>query len=164
MKRTLGLLTLMFALFAAPAASSTGDLRHSAPAVSGFDVVSYRTGEKPLRGNGNHVAIFQGATYLFVNEANRRTFERNPAKYVPAYGGYCALGVSLGEKFVGDPDVWRVADDRLYLNLDTRAQEVWGNNLRRNIEAADSRWTEVRDDRLSAAPSTNWAAPRWRQT
>jgi hypothetical protein len=47
----------------------------------------------------------------------------NPEKYVPAYGGYCAFGISVGKKFIGDPEVWRIVDGRLYLNLDTGIQK-----------------------------------------
>ena len=43
-----------------------------------YDLLSYRTGEKPLRGNGNHLAVYDGVTYLFASEENRKMFERNP--------------------------------------------------------------------------------------
>jgi len=148
MKRTLGLLPLVLSTFGASApalATSGGAFRHSTPAVSGYDVVSYHTGEKPLRGNGNHVAIHEGVTYLFVNEANREAFELDPARFIPAYGGYCAYGVSLGKKFVADPDVWRIVDGRLYLNLDTAIQEKWNEDVAGRIRKADSRWTEIQD-------------------
>ena len=84
-------------------------------------------------------------TYLFINEGNRKNFERNPSKYVPAYGGYCAFGASVGKKFVGDPEVWRVVNGRLYLNLDTKIQEEWVKDVPGNILKADARWTEIRD-------------------
>ncbi|MGH0031372.1 MAG: YHS domain-containing (seleno)protein, partial [Myxococcota bacterium] len=93
-------------------------VQHSTPALQGYDVVSYFQGEKPLPGNGNHVATHDGVTYLFVNEANRSAFQADPERFVPAYGGYCAYGVAVGKKFVGDPNVWEIVDDRLYLNLD----------------------------------------------
>ena len=80
------------------------DVGHSAPAVHGYDLVSYHTGKRPLRGNGHFVAEHGGATYLFVNAANLAAFERNPEQYLPAYGGWCAFGVSVGKKFVGDPE------------------------------------------------------------
>ena len=147
MKRTLGLVSLALALLAAPAAlaAGSGPFTHSTPAVSGYDVVSYQTGEKPLRGNGNHIAVYEGVTYLFINEDNRKAFERNPQRYVPAYGGYCAFGVSVGKKFVGDPDVWRVVDGRLYLNLDTKIQDEWSKDVPKNIRKANTQWTEIRE-------------------
>jgi len=45
-----------------------------------------------------------------------------PEKYAPAFGGYCVFGVSVGKKFVGDPEVWRLVDGKLFLNLDVNIQ------------------------------------------
>ncbi|XEY24303.1 YHS domain-containing (seleno)protein [Candidatus Uabimicrobium helgolandensis] len=111
--------------------------------VQGYDVVSYQTGKKPLRGNGNHIAVHKKVTYLFINKKNKETFETNPERYVPAYGGYCAYGVSVGKKFVGDPDVWKVVDKKLYLNLDTKIQGLWKKDVPGNIKKANTKWTEI---------------------
>ncbi len=143
MKRMLGLLSLTLALLAMPLGAAGADFQHSLPAVSGYDLVSFHTGEKPLRGNGNHVATVDGVTYLFVNEANRKRFEADPQAYLPAYGGYCAYGVSVGKKFVGDPDVWRIVDGRLYLNLDTKIQRLWAKDVSGAIRKADAAWTKI---------------------
>ena len=143
MKQGLGLVSLALALFAAPISAFAADFRHSTPAVSGYDVVSYHTGEKPLRGNGNHVATHDGATYLFINDANKEAFEKDPARYAPAYGGYCAYGASVGKKFVGDPDVWKLVDGRLYLNLDTKIQGIWIEDVAGNILKANSKWDRI---------------------
>ncbi|MEM7411094.1 MAG: YHS domain-containing (seleno)protein [Myxococcota bacterium] len=143
MKRVIRLLPLVGLVLSLAAPILAADFRHSTPAVSGYDVVSFQTGEKPLRGNGNHVAVHDGATYLFVNDANKRTFEKDPERYAPAYGGYCAYGVAVGKKFVGDPDVWKVVDDRLYLNLDTKIQETWSKDISGNIRKADGQWTKI---------------------
>ena len=50
----------------------------------------------------------------------------------------------MGKKFVGDPDVWRVVDGRLYLNLDTKIQEEWVKDVPGNIRNANGRWTKIR--------------------
>jgi len=117
----------------------------STTGVSGYDLVSYHEGEKPLRGNGNHVSVVEGATYLFINEKNKQKFDNDPQKYLPAYGGYCAYGVSVGKKFVGDPDVWKLVDGKLYLNLDTKIQSVWLEDIKGNIKKADSQWQNIKD-------------------
>ncbi|MEZ4333591.1 MAG: YHS domain-containing (seleno)protein [Myxococcota bacterium] len=146
MNRILSLFSLAsLAMAASGPAAAGGDpsITHSAPAVQGYDVVSYHQGEKPQRGNGNHVAEFEGVPYLFVDEANRKAFERDPARYAPAYGGFCAYGVSVGKKFIGDPDVWKIVDGRLYLNLDTRVQESWAKDIPGHIRRADARWKQI---------------------
>jgi len=118
---------------------------HCTPGVAGYDVVSFQSGKQPLRGNGHHVAVHEGVTYLFVDEANRKVFEQEPARYVPAFGGYCAYGISVGKKFVGDPDVWAIVDGRLYLNLDTKIQQLWERDVPGNIESAREKWSKIRD-------------------
>ena len=117
----------------------------STTGVNGYDLVSFHTGEKPLRGNGNHVSRIDAVTYLFVNEENKKAFDANPNKYLPAYGGYCAFGVSVGKKFVGDPDVWRLVDGKLHLNLDTNIQAMWLEDIDGKIKKANSQWAKIRN-------------------
>ena len=116
---------------------------NNVPAVHGYDVVSYHTDKRPAKGNGHFVSEYEGATYLFSNKKNKELFDANPAKYVPAYGGYCAYGVSLGKKFDGDPEVWRVVDGRLYLNLDAGIQDEWFKNVQGHIRSVDKNWKDI---------------------
>ena len=132
---------LSFASLSASAASNS----HSLTGVSGYDVVSYQNAKKPLRGNGNYVAVHDGVNYLFANADNQRTFEANPAKYVPAYGGYCAFGASVGKKFIGDPEVWRIVDGKLYLNLDAGIQVQWLKDVPGRIKTADANWSKIKN-------------------
>ncbi|MFQ5609690.1 MAG: YHS domain-containing protein, partial [Woeseiaceae bacterium] len=69
-----------------------GDFTHSAPAVQGYDVVSYQTAKRPVRGTGHFVANYDGATYLFASQENLETFKKNPSRYAPAYNDYYAFG------------------------------------------------------------------------
>lgn len=137
LSQTLALLTLSVSAFAA-------DYSHSTPAVQGYDVVSYHTSKRPLRGNGNYVATHDGATYQFSSEVNLATFKANPEKYVPAYNGYCAFGVSVGKKFIGDPEVWRIVDGKTYLNLDTGIQSEWLKDVPGRIKTADRAWKRIK--------------------
>lgn len=122
---------------------------NSTTAMGGYDPVAYFTDGKAVRGNGHHVAVFEGATYLFTSEDHKERFEANPGTYVPSFGGYCAYGVSVGKKFVGDPEVWKIVDQKLYLNLDTDIQAEWEKDMPGNIGKADANWLKIRD----AAPS-----------
>ena len=122
-------------LAAPPATSTVG--------VGGYDLVSYHTGEKPQRGNGNHVVVHEGVTYLFTGEVSRKAFMADPAKYLPAYGGYCAYGVAVGKKFVSDPDVWEIVDGRLYLNLDNKIKGLWVQDIPGHIKKADTAWPRI---------------------
>ncbi|MCA9473233.1 MAG: YHS domain-containing protein [Nitrospirales bacterium] len=121
------------------------DFSKSTPGISGYDPVAYFTESKPVKGNGYHVADYQGVTYAFANEANKELFEANPEKYVPAYGGWCAYGVAVGKKFVADPQVWKIVKGRLYLNLDRNIQAKWNQDVPGYIKTADDNWKEIHD-------------------
>jgi len=113
--------------------------------VQGYDLVSYQTMGKPTRGNGHNVAEHDGISYQFSSAENKAAFEANPAKYLPAYGGYCAFGASVGKKFNGDPNVWKVVDGTLYLNLDKDIQKKWNEDIPGNISKADTNWVKIKD-------------------
>jgi len=144
MKRKTQLVTLV-ALFGFAGSALAADYTNSTPAVQGYDVVSYQTGKRPIRGHGHFVAVYDGATYQFSSANNQKIFENKPEKYVPAYGGYCAFGASVGKKFIGDPEVWRVVDGKLYLNLDTSIQSEWLKDVPGRIKTADAQWGEIKN-------------------
>lgn len=138
------LIATLAALFLSSGAMAA-DYAHSTPAVQGYDVVTYHTDKRPLRGNGNFVATHDGATYQFSSKQNMEIFQANPDKYVPAFNGYCAFGVSVGKKFIGDPEVWRVVDGRTYLNLDVGIQNEWLKDVPGRIKTANSKWKKIKN-------------------
>ncbi len=122
----------------------TTSVANSIVGVQGYDLVSYRNNEKPLKGNGNHIVEHHGITYLFINKENQEAFASDPHKYLPAFGGYCAYGVAVGKKFVGDPDVWKIVDNKLYLNLDNKIQGIWNKDISGNIQKAENSWQQIK--------------------
>lgn len=138
------LLTLAtLAVVSTPGAALADDVAHSTVGAGGYDLVSYHIGEKPVPGNGNHLVVHEGVTYLFQNADNKAAFEKAPDRYVPAYGGFCAYGVAVGKKFVGDPNVWEIVDGRLYLNLDNKIKGLWVEDVPGHIEKADTQWERI---------------------
>ncbi|HSA82945.1 MAG TPA: YHS domain-containing (seleno)protein [Geminicoccaceae bacterium] len=113
-------------------------------AVHGHDVVAYFTDGAPTLGSAEFSAVYEDATYRFASQENLDTFEADPAKYVPAYGGFCAYGVAVGKKFDGDPRFWKVVDGRLYLNLNGDIQAKWSEDIPGNIVEAEANWAEIR--------------------
>jgi YHS domain-containing protein len=118
---------------------------HSTPGLSGYDPVAYHTEGMPVKGSGYHVAEHEGITYLFANKKNRKKFEADPQQYLPAYGGFCAYGVSLGKKFASDPEVWRIENGKLFLNLDSDIQRKWEKDLSGYIQKADANWPGIEE-------------------
>jgi len=127
-----------------------GDVTHSTPGLSGYDPVAYFTDGKPVRGSGYHVAVQDGVTYAFANADHKKLFIANPNKYLPVYGGYCAYGVAVGKKFVADPEVWKVVDGTLYLNLDKGIQDKWQKDIPGHIKKANGNWSDIKDKAADA--------------
>lgn len=113
-------------------------------AVRGYDVVAYFTDGKPVKGDSRFAVAHGAATYRFSSQAHLDQFKANPAKYVPAYGGYCAYGVSVKAKFDGDPSNWKIVDGRLYLNLDDAIQATWLKDVAGNIKKAEAIWPGIK--------------------
>jgi len=117
-------------------------------ALRGYDPVSYQVSGEPLPGSRRYSAVYSEGTFLFNSSENRERFLTSPERYVPAYGGFCSYGVRVGKKFDGDPQVWKVVDGRLYLQLDHGTQRVWIKDVQKNIRVADRLWQSVQSRRL----------------
>lgn len=126
------------------------DVTHSTPGISGYDPVAYFTNGKPVRGSGYHVAIHEGVTYAFANAEHKKLFIASPKQYLPAFGGYCAYGVAVGKKFVADPEVWKVVDGTLYLNLDKGIQDKWQKDIPGFIKKGTAYWSDIKDKSADA--------------
>ncbi len=114
-------------------------------AVHGHDVVAYFTKGKPIRGEARFATVYKEATYRFSTKANLDAFKANPAKYEPAYGGYCAYGVSVGAKFDGNPNYWKIVDGKLYLNLDRDIAAAFDKDVNGSLKKAEANWPGLKD-------------------
>ena len=112
-------------------------------AVSGYDPVSYFGGGGPVVGSADHQTQWNGATWRFASAANLAKFVADPAAYAPQFGGYCAWAVSQGYVAQGDPKQWAVVDNKLYLNYNARAKELWDADRSAAIERAKGHWPSV---------------------
>jgi len=112
-------------------------------AIHGYDAVAYFTEGKPQIGDAKFATVHKDATYRFASKANLDAFKANPAKYEPAYGGYCAFGVSVNAKFDGDPKLWTIKNDHLYLNLDPAIKAMFDKDVAGNIKKADANWPGI---------------------
>jgi YHS domain-containing protein len=121
------------------------NLEENGLAIHGYDPVAYFTNGAAIEGEAEIAATHNGATYRFASEAHRSQFLADPEKYLPQYGGYCAYGTSVGKKFDGDPQAWRVVDGKLYLNLSADVQRKWLKDVPGRIAEADKNWPTIAD-------------------
>jgi YHS domain-containing protein len=112
--------------------------------AEGYDVVSYfnNIAEK---GNKDFTTEYEGVKFKFSSIENLETFNKNPKKYAPQYGGYCAYAIGLkGEKVSIDPKTFEIRDGKLYLFYNS-----WGTNT---LEL----WKEEGAEKLKVQADKNW--------
>lgn len=154
-KRTVTATCLAMLFFiASPAMAMEMNVNEDGVALHGYDPVSYFTADSPTKGLDKFDAEHHGARYLFSSSENRDKFMSDPGRFPPQFGGYCAYGVRVGRKFDIDPDVYRVVDDKLYVQLNWGTQVIWLVNLMENIDVAHTLWPMIEpqtDEQLAAA-------------
>ncbi|MEM1131413.1 MAG: YHS domain-containing (seleno)protein [Pseudomonadota bacterium] len=111
-------------------------------ALSGYDAVSYFIGDGvPVEGSEEFTVKYQGFDYRFASAENAEQFSADPAKYVPAYGGYCAWAIGANDALApGDPNVYEIVDGTLYLNFNKQVQEKWDPNKEEFIAQGDKNY------------------------
>lgn len=124
---------------------------HNVPAdgiaIDGYSPVSYFTQSRAERGSEDFAVEHRGITYLLTSQEQVETFKADPEKYVPAYGGWCALGMAVQDKFPVDPTAYKIVDGRLMLflrNADVDALQLWNQGDEAEyVDKADAHWEEV---------------------
>ncbi|MFI5295006.1 MAG: YHS domain-containing (seleno)protein [Thermodesulfovibrionales bacterium] len=112
-------------------------------AIKGYDPVAYFTDRKPVRGSRDFEYVWMGAKWRFSTAGHKDLFIKDPDKYAPKYGGYCAYAVSQGTTADIDPDAWNIVDGRLYINLSKRIKDKWSKDIPGYIKKADEKWPNV---------------------
>lgn len=116
-------------------------------ALEGYCPVAYFAVNKPVKGKPEHASTYKDVTYWFVSQEAKDAFDKTPAKFVPAYGGWCAYGIAKGDKFPVDPTAFKIVDGRLMLFLRNKAIDtlaLWNSeNEAANIAKADATWKKI---------------------
>ncbi len=110
-------------------------------ALGGYDPVSY-FGGSPAKGVPAYTASHNGATYMFASAANAAAFKAEPAKYAPAYGGYCAYAVAKGSTAPADPLSYKIQNDTLlvFFNDGTDTRALWNEDPAAFYADAEANW------------------------
>lgn len=112
-------------------------------ALQGYDAVAYWTSGQPTKGSTSFEHRWNDAVWRFSTAANRDQFAKDPPRYAPEFGGYCAYAVSRGYTADGDPNAWRIVDGRLYLNYSKRVQKLWEEDVPGHIAKGRKNWPGV---------------------
>ena len=115
-------------------------------ALQGFDPISYFESGSAKEGNTSFTAEYQSAIYRFESEAHRQTFAANPAKFAPAYGGWCATAMADGKKVEIDPKSFKITNGRLFLfykSIFADARNKWLKDEPNQTTKADANWKKL---------------------
>jgi hypothetical protein len=112
-------------------------------AISGFDPLAYFIDHKPELGRSDLELYLGGAIWQFRNEGNRDAFRDHPDVYMPRFGGHDPVAVAHGKMVPGNPRIWAVIGERLYLFYDDTARKTFLGDAGRIIVTADRKWPEI---------------------
>ena len=146
MKQLSLLLVVVGLAFTAPAQTKTlQNLDKSGIAVQGYDPVAFFTDSKPVKGKPELQFTHNGATYLFASKEHRDLFIKDPMKYEPQFGGYCAYGVSRNKLAPVEIEAYQIVDGRLLMQYSKGIRDDFNKNTKGNLSKADGNWPGLLD-------------------
>jgi YHS domain-containing protein len=119
-------------------AVSEGEDKHLI--LFGHDVVAYFTEGKHRVGSAQFKSRVGEVTFRFASAEHKALFDKEPAKYTPQFGGYCANGTVYGIPWGGDADTWSILDGKLYIFGGKASKDAFMLNPTKNLELANQYW------------------------
>ncbi len=128
--------------------NKANNIDNSNIALQGYSPVSYLDLNLAQIGDKNFKSEYNKINYYFTSTEQKATFDKNPIKYLPQYGGFCAFGIYAGAKFRTDPNKFIVEDGKYYLylnNVEVDAKQLWieKNDHTGLNEVANKNWTKL---------------------
>jgi YHS domain-containing protein len=125
-------------------------------AIKGYDPVAYFVDGRAVEGNEQYSHRWLGATWHFASAEHRDLFAKDPSRYAPQYGGYCADGVSFGTVTTNvDPRAWRIIDGKLYISYDPGAAQGMETN-KAKVPDGQKHWADVQQTLISEKVQKQW--------
>ncbi len=123
------------------------NLSASGVAMQGFSPVSCLTEGRAEPGSSRFQVEHDGVTYFLTSAEQVEQFNRDPKRYAPAYGGWCAYGMAVQDKFPIDPTNFKVVNGQLLLflrNDKVDALKAWEQgDEAENLREAGAHWKKV---------------------
>ncbi len=115
--------------------------------IKGYDPVAYFAENKASKGSKEFSVLHEGVTYYFSSSANKEEFKKNPSKYEPQYGGWCAYAMGKdGTKVEVDPGTFKIINGRLFLFYNqffNNTIKSWNKDEMNLHQHADANWQKV---------------------
>jgi YHS domain-containing protein len=114
-------------------------------AILGYDPVAFFTDHHPVKGMPQFTSMADGATYQFASKEHKDLFDKEPTKYEPVFGGYCAYGVSRNKLVSVDVDAFQIADGKLILQYSKSVRDSFNEDPKGNLTKANQNWPGLLD-------------------
>ncbi len=122
--------------------NAVADASDSRVMLKGADVVAYFTQAKYVQGDVKFKSDFEGVTFRFASADHKALFDKEPKKYMPEYGGFCANGIVYGIPWGGDADTWKMIGGKLYIFGGQGSKDGFEVDEARNLQLAEKYWKE----------------------
>ena len=144
--KTMKMFLLLLLLGSIPAFAQTKTLLNldkNGIAIKGYDPVAFFTQNQPVKGRPEFESKYHGARYLFASAEGKATFDANPAKYEPQFGGFCAYGASQGHTAPIKIEAWQIVNGRLLMQYDLGVKKDFNKDQQGNLQKADKNWPGI---------------------
>ncbi len=107
----------------------------------GNDLISYYDG-KILKGNTAYQVDHEGQILFFNSKENKDRFLEDPSRYIPSYGGWCSIAMSLDALVKPNYNYYRFDNDGRVMFFEVRAflngitlweKDTLGNKIKADI-------------------------------
>lgn len=146
-------LSVLLLIFGMQVFSQTAEFRvkqfnlEEGVAIKGYDPVAYFLENKAIRGRKEISDSYKGVNYYFVSPSNLTTFQSDPARYEPQYGGWCAYAMGKeGSKVEVDPETFKIINGKLFLFYNrffNNTLKSWNLDETRLHSLADANWQKI---------------------
>lgn len=142
-----GLLSFSFSYLAAQD-NMANNIDNSNIALDGYSPVSYADLGLAQKGVQQFKSTYKKVNYYFTSADQKASFDKNPQKYLPQYGGFCAFGIYAGAKFRPNPNKFVSENGKYFLfleNLELDAQQLWQDQEDKNalVQTANQNWKRL---------------------
>ena len=140
----LGMASLATPVLAQSRTGGSPNSMYAGIGLKGYDPVAYFTGGKAQKGLETITTTNAGLTWRFATVEHRKAFEKEPAKYLPQYGGFCAWGVANNKLFEIDPvNGWTITDGKLFVVFNSDILKLFKADQTALVAKAEQNWPKL---------------------
>jgi YHS domain-containing protein len=110
--------------------------------LKGADVVAYFVSNKYQQGLPQFTSRYEDISFRFASAENKALFDKQPSKYLPEFGGYCANGLVYAIPWGGDADTWKMINGKLYIFGGQASKDGFEVDEKKNLALAETYWKD----------------------